>query len=176
MIKMKQSLFILAILLIFASCGKEQPESPKQDQTVPTSEIEALKREIEELKAQLDNLESKLSGVASDFIEIDGLRFDKNGEVISTPKAVDSITKDDGHSSVTITRTKDAQGRLVEYYEEYLKAYNGNYASYTGPYLWKRVTYDYKGKTCKVTTQTHQYNLSADAPADAPVVTEITYW
>ena len=185
---MKHSLLFLALFLVFVSCNKEQPESPKQDQTVPASEFEALKKEVEDLKAALtaitsenievlkqenEALKAQVESLTSGFFEVDGLRFDKNGTLISVPKLENEVVKNKGGNlTLTTTRTYDAEGRVIEI----LNKYSGySYSIPFSPYYWEKVIYEYSGKKCKTTTQTSKYGLPAGTPYEEEIV-ETTYW
>ena len=187
---MKQSLLFLAFFLVFVSCNKEQPESPKQDQTVPASEFEALKKEVEDLKAALaaitsenievlkqenDALKAQVESLTSSFFEVDGLRFDYNGDIISTPK-MESMTVKKGAYDATleVKRTLDANGRLKEVYSKYTDTGTAMFSTQM-PFITEKVLYDYSGKTCVVTTQ----KTTSDMPVGVPYyesTAETTYW
>ena len=182
-------LFIAVVLCLVAiSCSKEQSESPKQDQTVPASEFEALKKEVEDLKAALaaitsenievlkqenEALKAQVESLTSGFFEVDGLRFDKNGTLISVPILEREVVKDVGGGvSLTVTRSYDGEGRVIEIMNKYSgMSYNYSY----GPYYWQKVIYEYSGKKCKTTTQTSKYGLPAGTPYEEEIV-ETTYW
>ena len=164
---------------------------------VPVSEFEALKQQVSELKAQLDAmklgeqaegvsveefqvlkeeneaLKAQVENLSSVFFEVDGLRFDRNGDIISTPKKPLSQTTDENKYRFgmhTSTRTFDAEGRLIETYDEYNQI-GLNY--FTPPFYWQKVTYEYNGKTCKTTTQTNNQPVAGQYEE---TVTETTYW
>ena len=103
------------LVLVLMACTKEQPETTSKPQNDQTSEIEALRKEIEELKAQVALL-------TSGFFEVDGLRFDLNGTLISTEKIESEIVEDkstNGSVKLTTTRTYDAEGRVTEIIRKY---------------------------------------------------------
>lgn len=130
-----------------------------------TDEINALKEENEQLKAQI-------SLFTSGFFEVDGLRFDKNGTLISVAKISNEVTQKVGEKILTTTRTFDAAGRLIQIYREYS---GGGLILSGSPYYWQKVMYEYNGMTCKTTTQTSKYGLPAGTPYEE-VITEETYW
>ncbi len=193
---MKKSLFVIAAIILACSCTKEQPNTNKQDQEVPASEFQALKKEVEELKSQVkaltpgeetpvvsvsefealkkenEQLKAQVEMLTSGFFEVDGLRFDNNGTLISLPVLAKEIVQDLGnYHTLSTERTLDTQGRLIETMSRY-----GGYGSVlTPPYNWKKTTYEYSGKTCKITIQTNKYGLPAGVPYEEEI-TETTYW
>lgn len=108
---MNKSLLSVAIILALLAYTKENTTETKPEQTVPASEFEALKQEVAELKSQIQNLTSgeqtqvvsvedfsalkreneelkaQISLFTSGFFEVDGLRFDRNGTLISVAKS-----------------------------------------------------------------------------------------
>lgn len=88
----------------------EEFSLPKQN---TTDEINALKEENEQLKTQI-------SLFTSGFFEVEGLRFDKNGTLISVPKIANEVSQKVGEKTLTTTRAYDAEGRLTEIYRKYL--------------------------------------------------------
>ena len=189
--------FITSVFIILTlSCTKEEPKTDNKDQDIPVSEFQALKKEVENLKAAVSSmtgsqeqvvskdefdalkqeneaLKAQIELLTSTFFEVDGLRFNQNGEVISTPKLADSEeVKGVYDIPYSVTRTHDAAGRLIECFEEY--KYD-NYGYHNPPFLWNKVIYEYNGKVCKVTTQTHDYYSHVSEPPKE-VVTETTYW
>lgn len=183
--------FIAVVLCLVAiSCSKEQPESPKQDQTVPASEFEALKKEVEDLKAALaaitsenievlkqenEALKAQVESLTSSFFEVDGLRFDKNGEIISTPKLESmSVQKGAYDATLEVKRTTDANGWLKEVNSKYTDKGNAMYHMQL-PFITERVLYDYNGKTCIVTTQKTIPDMPVGVPYYESTV-ETTYW
>lgn len=193
---MKKSILAIAVIILAISCTKEQPGTGKQDQSIPESEFQALKKEVEELKATISSLtpgsqdavskdefealkqenealKAQVASLTSTFFEVDGLRFDKNGDIISTPKKPASLTIDENayrFGMHTTTRTYDAEGRLVETYDEYSPI---GLSYFTPPFYWQKVQYEYSGKTCKTTTRTH--NQPVDGQYEE-VITETIYW
>ena len=192
-----KKVFIASMCFLFAlSCTKEQPKTDNKEQNIPLSEFQALKKEVEDLtitissitgsqeqgvsqsdfdalKQENEELKAQVELLTSTFFEVDGLRFNQNGEVVSTPKLPDSeVIKGVYDIPYSVTRTHDAQGRLIECYEEYQY---GSYGYHNPPFLWNKVTYEYNGKVCRVTTQTHDYYSHVTEPAKE-VVTETTYW
>ena len=107
---MKKTLFTIVCAIIALSCTKENTEDSKIEQSIPITEFESLKQEVERLKIQLEDLTSRepsdvstieeinalkreneelkaqISLFTSGFFEVDGLRFDKNGTLISVAK------------------------------------------------------------------------------------------
>lgn len=127
---------------------------------VSSEEFESLRRENEELKAQVQKL-------TADFFEVDGLRFDKNGVLVSTQvlnkEVTEKISEDITH---TITRTCDAEGRIIEIISEY----SGYNSLSSLPYYWKQELFEYNGKMCKKTERTNMNGQYVEE------VTESTYW
>ena len=137
--------------------GEETP-SP----SVSIEEFNALKEENETLKSQVTIL-------MSTFFEVDGLRFNKNGDVISVPKIESSYEKQTNTGKLTMTRTFDENGRLIETYGQY----SGYSSSQTPPYYWQRVAYEYNGKTVTTNTETSSYSYGIYTHKES---SEITYW
>lgn len=193
---MKKSLLSVAIILALLACTKENTTETKPEQTVPASEFEALKQEVAELKSQIqsltpgeqtqvisvedfnalkrenEELKAQISLFTSGFFEVDGLRFDRNGTLISVAKIDNEVSKKVGEKTLTTTRTYDAKGRLVEIYRKYSGGSSINAGS---PYYWQKVLYEYSGMKCRITTQTSRYGLSVDTPYEEEV-SEATYW
>lgn len=194
---MKKFFTILSVVSIaLVSCTKENPSETKQEPTVPTSEFEALKHEVEELKAQIrslspgettpgvsieefnalkgenEDLKAQIALFTSGFFEVDGLRFDKNGTLISVAKIENEVSQKVGEKTLTTTRTYDAEGRVIEI----MRRYSGGSSITAGsPYYWQKVMYEYSGMSCKTTTQTSKYGLPAGTPYEEEI-TEATYW
>ena len=192
---MKKHLFVISIILLAISCTKEQPETIKLDQEVPLSEFQALKKEVEELKAivvaltpdsqepgvsksefdalkqENEALKAQVELLTSGFFEVDGLRFDKNGTLISVQKLESQATEKVGNNTLTITRKYDAEGRVIEI----LRDYNTHSEFSGGPYYWQKTLYEYTGKKCKTTIQTSKWGLPAGVPYEEEI-TEATYW
>lgn len=193
---MKLSYIPAIIILALFSCTKENTTENKPEPAVPTSEFEALKQEVAELKSQIHNLtpgeqapcvsveefnalkqeneelKAQISLFTSGFFEVDGLRFDKNGTLISVAKIDNEVSKKVGEKTLTTTRTYDAKGRLVEIYRKYS---GGSSITAGSPYYWQKVMYEYNGMNCKTTTQTSKYGLPAGTPYEEEI-TEATYW
>lgn len=160
---MKKCIIASTLVLLFISCSKVEPTTPK-DQDVPVSEFQALKKEVEDLKAQVELL-------TSGFFEVDGLRFDKNGTLISVPILESQATEKRGNNTLTTTRKYDTEGRVIEILQDYTTQ-----SEFSGaPYYWQKTLYEYFGKTCKTTTQTSKYGLPAGTPYEE-VITQATYW
>ena len=130
-----------------------------------TDEINALKEENEQLKDQI-------SLFTSGFFEVEGLRFDRNGTLISVAKIANEVSQKVGEKTLTTTRTYDAEGRLIEIYRNYS---GGSSITAGSPYYWQKVIYEYSGMSCKITTQTYKYGLPAGTPYEEEI-TEATYW
>ena len=192
---MRKSIFAIALLALSLSCTKEQttPNTPTPE--VSASEIEALKKDIkdlqdkvaaltpgeevqvvsvsdfEALKKENETLKAQVELLTSGFFEVDGLRFDKNGTLISVQKLESKSQQKVGNNTLTITRTYDAEGRVIEILRDY-----NTHSEFTGvPYFWQKTLYEYSGKNCKTTTQTNKYGLPAGTPYEE-VITEATYW
>ena len=166
------------------SCTKEQPNSQndsKSDQSISVSEMETLKKEIEELKTQIETLMSlndiedlkvKIEGLTSGYFEVDGLRFDKNGSIISTPKIENEVIEKKNSGTHTTTRVYDGNGRLIEVDKRYSNYSLGGQGL---PYIWKKEMYDYSEKTVVTTIQTYKWGLAAGTPYEEETMTT-TYW
>lgn len=143
---------------------------------VTETDLEALKqdmqKEIDDLKEENEDLKAQIGKYTSGFFEVDGLRFDRNGTIISLAK-IESVVeeKKQGTLTLTTTRTYDAQNRLVEIYRVYSGGSSVNY----GPYRWQKVIYEYSGMTCKITTRTAEHNMDVTIPYVEDVKT-YTYW
>ena len=185
---MKNHLFVITTILLALSCTKEQPETSKPNQTVPASEFEALKKEVEELKTTIASLTSgtdletlkqenealkaQVELLTSGFFEVDGLRFDKNGTLISVPKLEDKTTENVGYNTIlTTTRKYDTDGRVIEI----LRDYKNDGMGAAVPYNWQKILFEYSGKMCKTTTQTSKSGLPAGTNYEE-VITQQTYW
>ena len=196
---MKKVLFASVFILLTLSCSKEEPKTENKDQDIPPSEFQALKQEVEDLKATISSLagnqeqvvsksefdalkqenealKAQVELLTSEFFEVDGLRFDKNGTLISLPKLESETSSEEGYYTgnvitLTTTRTYDAEGRVIEI----LRDYNPKREFASVPYYWQKVLYEYSGKTCKTTTQTNQKNMAAGVPY-LEEITETTYW
>ena len=193
---MKKTIFTIVCAIIALSCTKENTEDSKIEQSIPINEFESLKQEVEKLKIQLEDLTSRepsdvstieeinalkreneelktqISLFTSGFFEVDGLRFDKNGTLISVAKLEKESTQIDGDKTLTTTRTYDGEGRLIQIYRKYS---GGNSINAGSPYYWQKVIYEYNGMSCKVTTQTNKYGLPAGTPYEEKI-SEATYW
>ena len=193
---MKKTLFTIVCAIIALSCTKENTEDSKIEQSIPITEFESLKQEVERLKIQLEDLTSRepsdvstieeinalkreneelkaqISLFTSGFFEVDGLRFDKNGTLISVAKLEKESTQIDGDKTLTTTSTYDGEGRLIQIYRKYS---GGNSINAGSPYYWQKVIYEYNGMSCKVTTQTNKYGLPAGTPYEEKI-SEATYW
>ena len=192
---MRRTIFAIALLALSLSCTKEQttPNTPTPE--VSVSEIEALKKDIkdlqdkvaaltpgkdvqivsvsefEALKKENETLKTQVESLASGFFEVDGLRFDKNGTLISVQKLESKSQQKVGNYTLTITRTYDAEGRVIEIFREY-----NTHSELAGvPYFWQKTLYEYSGKNCKTTTQTNKFGLPAGTSYEE-VITEATYW
>lgn len=193
---MKKTFIPLVLALTFFSCTKEHSSEPQLEPTVPVSEFEALKQEVAEMKTQIQNLipedqtpdvsveefnalkqeneelKAQISLFTSGFFEVDGLRFDRNGTLISVAKIANEVSQKVGEKTLTTTRTYDAEGRLTEIYHKYS---GGSSISAGSPYYWQKVIYEYNGMNCKITTQTSKYGLPVGTPYEEEI-TEATYW
>ena len=184
---MKKYLIAIALLVFALSCTKEEPETSKNDQDIPANEFQALKQEVESLKTTIASLTSgtdfealkqenealkaQVALLTSGFFEVDGLRFDKNGTLISVPKLESQATEKVGNNTLTTTRKYDAEGRVIEILQDY-----NTHSEFAGvPYFWQKTLYEYIGKNCKTTTQTSKFGLPAGVPYEE-VITETTYW
>lgn len=197
---MKRFIIYFFVICTMFSCTKEQPNSQndsKSDQSVSVSELETLKKEIEELKTQIEtlmslndiedlknkmdslssnndieNLKVKIEEVTSGYFEVDGLRFDKNGSIISTPKIENEIIEKKSSGTHTTTRVYDGNGRLIELDKSYSNYSLGGQGL---PYIWKKEMYEYGEKTVVTTIQTYKWGLAAGTPYEEEITTT-TYW
>ena len=193
---MKRAILASFAVLAFWACTKENPESNHQEAVVPKSEFEALKQEVMRLKSQVElytsgdpaevvsveefnelkqeneRLKAQIGLFTSGFFEVDGLRFDKNGTLISVAKIEDETSQKVGDRTLTTKRTYDDKGRLVQIYRSY--SGGGSFSS-GSPFYWQKVMYEYNGMKCKTTTQTSKYGLAAGTPYEEEI-TETTYW
>lgn len=166
---MRKYLIAIPLVLTLFSCTK-QPQPTTLQPEVSASDIESLKNEIAELRTIVESL-------TSTSIEVDGLQFDKNGSIITTPK-LESVTTEKktvaGLSvTLTTTRTLDDKGRLIKMRSQYSDV--ASQYQQALPFLWKELTYEYSGKKCKTTTHTSKYGLPAGVRYEEEV-TEVTYW
>lgn len=195
---MRAHLTTFILLLVLMACTKEQPETTSKPQDDQTSEIEALRKEIQELKAQVEalnpsesesvvsiaefealkasneELKAQVALLTSGFFEVDGLRFDLNGSLISTEKIESQIVEDkstNGSVKLTTTRTYDAEGRVTEI----MRKYSGYNSMSSIPYYWRQELFEYSGKTSRTTTRTNKYGLPAGTPYEE-VIEDKTYW
>ena len=191
---MKNTLCILvAASFTVLSCTKESPSDTKQEATIPASEFEALKQAVQTLKGQVaaltpgeqapgvgidefnalkeenEALKAQVATLLSTFFEVDGLRFDKNGDVISVPRIEATYEKQTNTGKLKMTRSFDEQGRLIETYGQY----SGYNSVQTPPYYWQRVAYQYNGKTVTKNIETSSYSYGIDTHKES---TETTYW
>ncbi|MBO7203961.1 MAG: hypothetical protein J6V29_03280 [Bacteroidales bacterium] len=194
---MKKTFISLLFLLTILSCTKEEPDSSSsQNQKLETdnllSEIEALRQEVQELRdlletitivSDLDAISQKLDDLndikeevgelTSYYFEVDGLRFDKNGNVVSTPKLENVVVENgSGNSTLTTTRTYDGEGRLIELMKKYS---NYSMGGQMLPYRWKQEIYEYNGKTLITTIRTDEYGLPAGQDYEETITTK-EYW
>lgn len=193
-----KKLFFASALVLFAaiSCTKEQPGNDSQEQKVSANDIDALRKEIEDLKVAIssltqgtqepsvsieefealkkenEELKTQVELLSDSFFEVEGLRFDRNGYLISTPVYGSESVQDLGNNRfLTTQRTLDENGRLAETLSRYSGYNNINHP----PFYWQKVLYEYSGKTCKTTTQTSKWGLEAGVPYEEEI-TETTYW
>ena len=193
-----KKLFFASALVLFAiiSCTKEQPENNTQEQMVSVNDLDALRKEIETLKTTIssltlgtqepsvsleefealkkenEELKARVYLLSSSFFEVEGLRFDRNGYLISTPVYGSESVQDLGNNRfLTTQRTLDENGRLAET----MSRYSGYNSINHPPFYWQKVLYEYSGKICKTTTQTSKWGLEAGVPYEEEI-TEITYW
>lgn len=198
---MRKSIFAIALLSILLACQKENTTTPKEPE-VSTTDIEALRKEIEELRTTVESLKlntgnteeneckwasaeevenlkreneelkSQIQLLTSGFFEVDGLRFDKNGTLISTQVLDNQTTvKTSGNITLTTTRSYDAEGRVIEI----MRKYSGYNSISSLPYYWRQELFEYNGKKCKETVRTNKYGLPAGTQYEE-VITETTYW
>lgn len=192
---MKNFPLLIVLCLTLICCSKEPEGASNTEPEVSVSEIEAIKKELAELKAIVDSLlnseekptlsvsiedlnilkeenetlKSQVATLMSTFFEVDGLRFDKNGDVISVPKIESSYEKQTNTGNLTMTRTFDEHGRLIETYGQY----SGYNSSQTPPYYWQRKIYEYNDKTVTTNTETSSYSYGIYTHKESSV---ITYW
>ena len=192
---MKRLLFATAFLFLAFSCTKEDPNTTNQQPELPVSEFQALKNEVEELKKTINSitsgsqeqgvsatefealkqenaaLKAQVELLTSGFFEVDGLRFDKNGTLISVPKLESKATEQVGTNTLTTTRTYDSEGRVIEILQDY-----NTYSEFASvPFFWQKTLFEYSGKNCKTTIQTNKRGMPAGTPYEE-VITEATYW
>lgn len=143
---------------------------------VTEADLETLKqdmqKEIDNLKEENEDLKTQIGKYTSGFFEVDGLRFDRNGTLISVAK-IESVVeeKKEGTLTLTTTRTYDAQNRLIEI----LRVYSGGNSVIYGPFNSQRVIHEYNGMTCKITTRTAKRNMPVGVPYEEEVQTNV-YW
>lgn len=188
---MNKGLVVGAFILLLFSCTKESPQTDNKGQDIPANEFQALKKEVNDLKATVESLtgnqeqsvsksefdalkqenealKAQIESLTSGFFEIDGLRFDKNGNLISTPVLGNEIKEVLSQYNTYVTERKlDAEGRLSE-----TKSY---YVGGVSTMNWEKKIYEYNGKTCRITTQISEYGLPAGTPY-WEYITETTYW
>ena len=201
---MKKLSIAIVLVLLSLSCTKE-PTTPQNTNVTPTelealkaeiaelksrvdaltpaeqggsaSEIAAIKKDIEELKEKATELQAKVESVTTTFFDVEGLRFDKNGTLISTPKLQSVTTENKSVAGVSVTltttRTLDDNGRLVK--ERFQYSNVSSVYKQGLPFIWKEISYEYNGKECKTTTQTNKYGLPPDVAYEEEV-TDVTYW
>lgn len=162
---MKKVLLFTTLVIFALSCSKENVGNNNNSRTSGSSELDVLKQEVELLKSQVASL-------TSDFFEVDGLRFDRNGTLISLAKIENEVTQKSGESTLTTTRTYDAQGRLIQIY----RVYSGlGQTMGTVPYNWQKVMYQFGNKTCRTITQTNKNGMTAGTPYEE-VIKDTEYW
>ena len=108
----------------------------------------------------------------SGFFEVEGLRFDKNGTLISVRKIESVESREVGNQTLTTTRTYDEEGRVIDVYNEYS---GGSSIERGRPYYWQRTMYEYVGKKCITTTRTNYYGMSVTIPYEEEI-SEAVYW
>lgn len=146
------------------------PSDPSQG--ISVAEFEALKADFEAVKTENGELKAQVELLSSGFFEVDGLRFDKNGTLISVPKLEkEVVVKNQYNVSLTTTRTYDAEGRVIDI----KRSYSGYNSMTSLPYYWQEELYEYNGKTCKTTVRTNKYGLPAGTPYEEEI-TETKYW
>lgn len=195
---MKKVLFVLTITFVIIACTKEGEETSKQEQ-VSATELDALKKDVEELKTKVESLsasnqeegvsseefealkkeneelKAQMTKLTSEFFEVDGLKFDKNGTLISVQKLESTMVKNrSSNVQLTTTRKYDAEGRVIEIKREYTGSGVSHNYSFS-PYYWQKEIYEYSGKTCKTTVQTNEWGMAAGVPY-LEEITETTYW
>ena len=194
----KYILTIFCISILFA-CSKEEHASTDKENEAPNTEIQELRKEIEELKAQIESLtpddeseagvskvefealkadneelKAQVALLSSGFFEVDGLRFDLNGTLISVEKLESEVVVDkstNGSVKLTTTRTLDAEGRVIEI----MRKYSGYNSMSSIPYYWRQELFEYNGKNSRTITRTYKYGLPAGTPYEE-VITDKTYW
>lgn len=193
---MKNILIAIAVVLVSLSCTKENSDENSHESTILTSEFEALKQEVEQLKVQVasiapsepldvvtveefnelkqenEQLKAQIALFTSGFFEVDGLRFDRNGTLISVQKRESIESRKVGNQTLTTTRTYDDEGRVIDIYNEY----SGGSSIERGiPYYWQRTMYEYVGKKCITTTRKNYSGMSVTIPYEEEV-SEAVYW
>lgn len=193
---MKKTLITIAVAIVALSCTREDTSNNSPDPIIPISEFEALKQEVEHLKIQVasitpgepleavtveefnelkqenEQLKAQIELFTSGFFEVDGLRFDKNGSLISVRRIESVESREVGNQTLTTTRTYDDEGRIIDIYNEYT---GGSSLEHGRPYYWQRTMYEYIGKKCITTTRTYYYGMSVTIPYEEEI-TEAVYW
>ena len=197
---MKKYLIVIFLMPILLSCTKEQPDSTNKDSESQLTELQALRKEIEVLKAQVEaltpsdsesgisvtelealkaaneELKAQVGLLTAGFFEVDGLRFDLNGTLISTEKIANEVVENkstNGSLKLTTTRTHDSEGRVIEIMNKY-SGYS-SISSASLPYYWRQELFEYNGKTITKITRTNKYGLPAGTQYEE-VISEKTYW
>lgn len=197
---MKKYLIVIFLMTVLLSCTKEQPDSTNKDSESQLTELQALRKEIEVLKTQVEaltpsdsepgisvtefealkaaneELKAQVGLLTAGFFEVDGLRFDLNGTLISTEKIANEIVENkstNGSLKLTTTRTHDSEGRVIEIMSKY-SGYS-SISSASLPYYWRQELFEYHGKTITKITRTNKYGLPAGTQYEE-VVSEKTYW
>ena len=138
--------------------------------------IDSLNTENMALKNRISALDARLTELAYGTRAVDSLRFDLNGDVVSTPRIETEYLDDLGYR---LTRTYDGKGRVKETRQEWAGEYMMGYPYRNGAIMTgaTRVTkaYEYDGKTVTVTTRTSRVNMPAGVPYEE-TVTSKTYW
>lgn len=196
---MKKIILSLIVLSTILSCSKDESgtQNQKPEENVSISEIETLRKEVQELRElvetmtslndieeiknkldsiptneDIDEVRGKVVELTSQYFEVDGLRFNKNGDIISTPKYDSEIVEKKSGGTHTTTRTYDGEGRLIELMKKYSNYSQGGQGL---PYIWRQEMYEYNGNTVTTTQRTYKWGLSVYEDYEE-VITTTVYW
>lgn len=140
---MKKFILIILSILTIVSCQKEQSIEQSIKQNEEPIELNSIFERLSKIEEKINN----------DIVTVDGLRFDGNGNIVSTAKIENEITEYKGANWGTFTskRILDENGRLIEVDSKYS---DGIFGGQSTPYLHKHITFVYEGKRVIKTTKT----------------------